>query len=844
MSGLLPVHELREDLNKSCAQTRRIILRAPTGSGKSTQIPQMLLDDGLVPDGQIVILQPRRLATRLLAHRVAKERNQPIGEEVGYQIRFENYSSASTRIKFETEGILLRQLITDPTLAHVGAIILDEFHERHLYGDLILARALAVQQTYRPDLLLMVMSATLDTGPLIQYLNPCVVLESKGRTFPVRTQYLDRSLRKEESVMDAAVNAAERVMREGEPGDILIFMPGAYEIQKTLQGLQASPDTHGCVLLPLHGELAPRDQDAAVEQYDRRKIIVSTNVAETSVTIDGIRMVIDSGLARMPRFDPHRGINTLLIERISRSSADQRAGRAGRTAPGLCVRLWTEREHHERALHEKPEIMRLDLSEAIVGLKASEDFDPYTFNWFEAPERASLERALTLLTDLGACDDTTGAITETGKAMASFPAHPRYARMLLEAGQRGCVRQAALVIALSQGRPILQRRTNADARDRRDDALGEHAMSDYFVAMRAWHYAEKNRFDLQTCRRMGVHAQAARQIRPVFEQFLKLAEQQGLPIHAKAADDTALAQCILAGFADQVAKRRDKGTLRCQLVHGRTGDLVRGSVVHDAPLFVASEIDEIQSGSSLNVLIAMATRIDPAWLRELFPHAIRHTTQCLYDPSAKRVVCTRAECYHDLPLEEQRVEPPPLEDAARILVEQIQAGTIPLNKWDDQVDQWLTRIDCLSQWCPEWQYPAVDDALKKLIYEQLCYGHYTAKEVRDVAIRPALLSLLSEDQRARVDTLAPERLDIGGKRPFRLVYVSRQPPYVSARIQELFGVEELPSIAMNRVKPVVHILAPNQRPVQITQDLPGFWRDHYPRIKQELKRKYPKHEWR
>jgi len=362
--------------------------------------------------------------------------------------------------------------------------------------------------------------------------------------------------------------------------------------------------------------------------------------------------------------------------------------------------------------------------------------------------------------------------------------------------------------------------------------------------MRAWQYAEQNRFDLQACRKVGVHAQAARQVRPVYEQFLKLAEQQGLTIRNRAAEDEALAKCILAGFADQVAMRRDSGTLRCRLVHGRSGELARGSAVHDASFFVASEMDEIQVGSSLNVLLSMATRIEPAWLRELFPQAIREKMASFYDVAAKRVVCTRSICYHDLPLEDERVEPPPADESARILVEQILAGKIPLNKWDDQIEQWLLRLDNLSQWCPEWSYPEVDDALKRLVYEQLCLGYYAAKDVRDAALWPVLKALLTADQLSRFDKLAPERLDIGGKRPFRLVYVSRQPPYLAARIQELFGVEQIPAIAMGRIKPVIHILAPNQRPVQITQDLPGFWRDHYPRIKLELKRKYPKHEWR
>ena len=343
-------------------RTRRIILTAPTGSGKSTQVPQMLLDLGALGTGKAVVLQPRRLATRLLAKRVAEERGVTLGDEVGYQIRFESVCGPKTRIHFETEGILLRQMLSDPTLADVSAIIFDEFHERHVYGDVTLARAVQLQQTARPDLLLVVMSATLDARLLQPYLEPCVHLHSEGRTHPVTIEHLARPLHPDrDTPWDAAAEAYERAARNGHTsGDTLIFMPGAYEIQRTLEALRHTPAAKGALLLPLHGELPPTEQDAAVARYAQKKIVVATNVAETSLTIDGIRLVIDAGLARVARFDPWRGINTLHIEHISRASADQRAGRAGRTAPGPAIRLWTENEHAGRAAHVLPEIKRVD----------------------------------------------------------------------------------------------------------------------------------------------------------------------------------------------------------------------------------------------------------------------------------------------------------------------------------------------------------------------------------------------------------------------------------------------------------------------------------------------------
>ena len=341
MNEKLPIYDIENEIIAAVTTARRLVLQAPTGSGKSTQVPQMLRNHGLLDAGQAVILQPRRLAARLLATRVAQESHVELGREVGYQVRFENVTSAATRIKFETEGILLRQMIQDPTLAGIRALVFDEFHERHLYGDITLARALDIQETSRPDLLLIVMSATLDAGALEKYLKPCVVLSSAGRTFPVSVDYLPRRVAAGgPPIWELAADAFAANARDG--GDVLIFMPGGYEIQRTLEALRQRSQSKGYLLLPLYGELPPKDQDAAVMRYNQPKVVVATNVAETSITIDGVRLVIDGGLARVPRYDPNRGINTLLVERISQASAEQRAGRAGRTAPGRCIRLWSE----------------------------------------------------------------------------------------------------------------------------------------------------------------------------------------------------------------------------------------------------------------------------------------------------------------------------------------------------------------------------------------------------------------------------------------------------------------------------------------------------------------------
>jgi ATP-dependent helicase HrpB len=805
----------------------------------------MLLRHGFLDKGQVVILQPRRIAARLLAARVARECGAELGREVGYQIRFERVAGPETKIKYETEGILLRQMVDDPTLRGVQALILDEFHERHLYGDVTLARALDLQESTRPDLLLLVMSATLQAGALEDYLRPCDTLSSAGRVFPIEIDYLPHRLGAQgPPVWELAAETFQKHVREGGQGDVLVFMPGAYEIGQTIEALRYCPEAKGFVLLPLHGELPPREQDAAVARYDQPKVVVATNVAETSLTIEGIQLVIDSGLARIPRYDPYRGINTLLIEKISRASADQRAGRAGRTAPGRCVRLWSQLEHQERAAFEQPEVKRLDVSEVVLTLKAAGIVDIRRFRWLEPPSEQSLTGAETLLGDLGALE-RHGNITSLGRKMLAFPVHPRYARMLLAAQEYGCVYQAAVVAALTQGRDLLIRNPGREVKEFKEALFGEQASSDFWILMRAWSYAAANNFRVEACRKAGVHALTARQVGPLLEQFVRIAEQEGLDTRAIAAPDEALQKCILIGFSDRVARRLDEGTLRCELVHGRRGVLARESVVQHSRLLVAAEVREVQGPErSLNTVLSLATGVELDWLSQLFPEDVQTGQRVYFDATAKRVWAEEQTSFRDLLLSSRRVEPPPADAAAKLLAEEIRHGRLVLKDWDNGVEQWVLRLNLLSHWCPEFELPPIGDEDRLRLLEQICHGAVSSNQVKDREVKRVIKSWLSAAQQELVDKYAPERVSLSNGRTPRVVYVADGPPYVALRIQELFDVTAAPRLAMNRVAVVVHILAPNMRPVQITQDLSGFWREHYPRLKQELQRLYPKHQWR
>ncbi len=844
----LPIYEIEDDLVQAAhGGGRRIVLQAPTGSGKSTQVPQMLLDHGLVPPGKtVVILQPRRLAARLLAVRVAEERRVALGDEVGYQIRFENRTGPGTRVIYVTEGILLRRLVSDPTLADIAVLVFDEFHERHLFGDITLARALQLQQTLRPDLTLIVMSATLDGAAVQKYLEPCALLQAEGRMFPVRMEYLAKPVDSDRTPIwvTAAAATADLLAREPQ-GDVLVFMPGAYEIHRTIQALAAEPAARHCAIMPLHGELPVRDQDAAVSPCERRKIIVSTNVAETSLTIAGVRLVVDGGLARVARFDPYRGIDTLWIEKISRASADQRAGRAGRTAPGVCLRLWTEREQAERPLRDMAEIKRVDLAETVLMLKAGGCPDVRAFPWFEAPDSRALDRAETLLKDLNALNEAGTEVTPTGLRMLAFPVHPRYARMLLAAEGYGCVRSMALIAALTQERNLLLKRVDAMVEEQRERRLGDEEQSDVFLLMRAWVEASAHDFDVEYCRRLGIHASTARQAGRLYETFCRIAGGEGLTLEPDLILDDRVRRCLLAGFADQVARRLDGGTLRCELVHGRRGVLERASVVRKSPFLVVAEVREVESGGGrdMDVLLSLATAIEPEWLEELFAGAVREEQRVRFDDS-RRVVAERGRYYHDMVLEVKRGGVPSESDAARLLADEVQAGRCTLKLWNEEVDQWILRVNSLRRWCPDLGLPEITAADRRLMIEAICLGAMSVKEVKDRAVSPVVKSWLDGRQQSLLDKHAPDRLVMPGGKRVKVTYTEAAPPSVAVRIQDLYGVPDSLRIAMGRQTVVIQVLAPNFRPVQVTSDLTTFWKESYPKVKKELQRKYPKHEWR
>ncbi len=839
----LPIYEVEEQVLDAAKKGTRLIVQAPTGSGKSTQVPQMLRKSGLLGDGEILVLQPRRLAARMLAQRVAREMETPLGGEVGFQVRFEARISKETRIKFLTEGILLRRLVDDPTLEGVAAVLFDEFHERHLYGDVSLGRALLLQRTARPDLRLLVMSATLDTVGLEAFLEPCVAIRSEGRTFPVERRFLGK-MPSREKICEVAAREAADLMLSSTRGNALVFMPGAYEIRRTIDLIRPRLAGSGIEIHPLHGELPVDQQDRAVESGGARRLIVATNIAETSITIEGVRVVVDSGLARVASYDARRGINTLLIEKISRASAAQRAGRSGRTGPGVCLSLWTERDDAARPAFEPPEVHRLDLAEVVLALRVGGIRDLDAFPWVEAPNPEHLVQADRLLHHLGAVDPD-GRATELGHDMLAFPVHPRLGRLLIEGARYRCLPAAARIAALSQGRGLFLRARGHDLQKAREAFTDRDEDNDLLADLRALVFAERMRFDSRVCGEAGIHAVTARQALQLAGRLVRAAASRGFSIVGDETIHESLARCVLAGFSDHLACRQDRGTLRCSLVGGRRGTLARESLVQTSPLFVAIEISEIEGrGSTVTTLLSSCCGVEEDWLREAFPDDFMEEETVALDPGTRRITRRLRRSFRDLVLEDRESGEATDSEAAAVLAREVLADRCSLNQWNESVETWIRRVNLLAALFPEYEVAPLSNRDRPFLIEQICLGARSFRALRRQPVWPVIESWLTPEQRGALDHHLPEQYLLPSGRKARIRYESEPPPVLSARIQDLYDVEGALTIADGRQRLKIEILAPNQRPIQVTEDLSSFWRETYPDIKPALAGRYPKHQWR
>ena len=834
MLSRLPIDDVLHQLVAAVRDRKVAVLVAPPGAGKTTRVPGALLDAGVI-DGEIVVLQPRRLAARLAATRIASERGVELGKEVGYEVRFDRKRSNTTRISLVTEGILTRRLLSDPQLRGVGCVVIDELHERNLDGDLALALVQRLR-AMRPELALVAMSATLDAEPVAKFLDDAPVVRSEGRAFPLTIEHLDQP---DDRHLGKQVSAAvRRVAQDGLDGDILVFLPGAGEIRRCAEDVEDAARTFDLAVLPLHGDLTVEEQDRAVAKGARKKLILATNVAETSVTIDGVVCVIDSGLARIARHSPWTGLPSLQVEPVSRASCAQRAGRAGRTRPGRVVRLYTRHDHDTRRAFEVPEVLRTDIAGDTLELFGAGIAGPRGLRWYEAPPDVAIDAAEALLARLGAIEN---GITPLGRSMLRFPAHPRLARMIVEAERRGVAKEACVIAALLGGRELRLERRGPQGAAR----IASH--SDLIDDMDALLDARSHGLRADRLRRDGLDIGTAHAADRAAKQLDRIVRDTTPSQPAPTTDDevdAALQLSILTGFPDRVGKRRAPRSADFVFAGGGGGTLSPGSSVIDAELVVAVDVAETGSrGQASRVQIRRASAIDASWLLDLYLDRIEERDELVWNADKQRVERIVQMTYDGLAIDDSRdIEGARRagRPAAELLARHALANIDKLID-ADALALWRNRVSLAHSVDP--RIPAVaDDALLVQTVIAACEGATSFAELRQAGLLSLLDAGLGEHKRA-VDKLAPTHLDLPRRKRVQIHYEADKPPWIASRMQDFFGLARAPAVGDGRIPLVLHLLAPNQRPVQVTQDLPGFWVRHYPGLRNQLARRYPRHQW-
>ncbi len=875
----LPIDDQIPAILQALKTDRRLILLAEPGAGKTTRVPPALATAGIChPDHpRVIVLQPRRVAAKAVAQRIADERGWKIGRQVGYHVRMERKYGPHTPLLLLTEGVLTRRLTADPLLEGIGAVILDEFHERSIHSDVALAMLTQIRQTVRPDLLLLVMSATLDPTAISAYLENAPVTRVPGRLYPVHIQYAAHADRPVEDRVAAAVQsvlADPPLVAGGEAwtaGHILVFLAGAGEIDRLMRRLTSTAREHNALLRPLHGSLPLEQQLIALAPSRQRKIILSTNIAETSITIEGVTVVVDSGLVRRAGFDPDRGIDRLELQRISRASADQRAGRAGRTAPGRCIRLWSAQENRHLAEFDVPEIQRLDLTPAVLGFYSWDRRGPEGINFLSAPPADRLRAAAEFLLDIEALapqPDGGRIITPLGKQLLAIPIHPRLGNLILLAGKQGLMREASLLAALLSEKDILAGRAQHGAQTTGDsDILWRLDMLETGRST-----APRSRAVDSAAAYCDLDEIAVSRVKAVAAELHRLAAGAGEQIAAGAKQVAAspgpenrsaiLRRLLLAAYPDRVCRRRAADPSRALMVGGRGVRMTGESIVRRPEFFLAIDVELSGNPRQIDATVRQASALDPQWLGELFPQSIRREEKLQWDAAARRVIATTEILYHDLPLETRMDVPKNPAAVQALLIEQIKNSAATWLLESERCAQILYRFAFLQRAFPEkaWPLPQIPDdnspmapdgvtqvplteVLAKWLAAQAAATGRVDQLLADESLADSLLASWDYAVQLQFDRLAPAAMRIPSGRNARLIYRAQGAPVLSAKLQELFGLRDTPRVADGRVPVTVEILGPNYRPVQTTGDLAGFWCGSYQLVRKDLRARYPKHDW-
>jgi ATP-dependent helicase HrpB len=816
MSSTLPIESALPELKAALASAGAAVLQAPPGAGKTTRVPLALLDEPWLAGRRIVMLEPRRLAARAAARHMARLRGEEVGGTVGYRVRMETRVGPTTRIEVVTEGVLTRMLQSDPALEGVGIVIFDEFHERSLHADLGLALTLQSRALLRDDLRLLVMSATLDGAPVAALLGGAPIVTSQGRGFPVDVRYQPNRI---EGRMEPAVARVVRQAVESSEGDVLVFLPGAGEIHRVEEMLRDDGLPPDVRVMPLYGNLPQQAQDEAIAPSPpgRRKVVLSTSIAETSLTIEGVRVVVDSGLMRVPRFSPRTGMTRLETVAVSRASSEQRCGRAGRVAPGVCWRMWPEHAQAGLVPHGTPEILDADLAPLALELAAWGVADPAELAWLDPPPAAAFAQARELLAELGALD-VAGAVTAHGRRMAELPLHPRLAHMLLRGRELGLGGLACDLAALLGERDVFRR---GDAPPDADLRLRLEALRDLAANRRV-----RGPADVGALRRVQAESREWR---------------RRLSIRGDDGDPAAAGLLLALAYPDRIGRRRPGKPGRFLLRNGRGAALAESDPLASSPYLVAAELD----GQGRESRVYLAAPVDQDEIERHFADQLQREQSVAWDAEAKAVRARRRERLGALVLREATLSNPDPDLVTAALLEGIAGEGIGALGWSKGAAQLRERIAFLHHHDPSW--PDVSDAaLAGSLAEWLgpyVYGMTRLDEVQRIDLTEILLGMLGWERRAAVDELAPSHLEVPSGSRIPIDYADPDAPVLAARLQELFGMTETPRVAGGRVPLTIHLLSPAHRPVQVTRDLASFWRSGYFEVKKDLKGRYPKHYW-
>ncbi|KQP67292.1 ATP-dependent helicase HrpB [Methylobacterium sp. Leaf112] len=803
--AVLPIEAVLPALAAALASRASCVLVAPPGAGKTTRVPLALLDAPWLAGRKIILLEPRRLAARGAAERMARTLGERVGDTIGLRVRLGSKISARTRIEVVTEGVFTRMILDDPGLSGIGAVLFDEFHERSLDADLGLALALDAQGALREDLRILVMSATLDGARVARLLSDAPVIESEGRAFPVDTRHVERDPnRRIEEVMADTVLRALRA----DPGSVLAFLPGQGEIRRvaTLLADRVGEDTD---IAPLYGALTPAEQDRAIAPAapGRRKVVLATSIAETSLTIEGVRIVVDSGLSRVPVYEPGLGLTRLVTARASRASVDQRRGRAGRTEPGVCHRLWSEAATNALEPFGRPEILAADLAGLLLDCAAWGVADPTTLGFLDTPPAPALAEARAMLSDLAALDGD-GRLTPMGQALRALPLPPRLARMVVAAAAHGRAREAADLAAV-----LVERGLGGDAVD-----LGDRV--ERYGRDRGPRAGDMRRLAQGWAKQAGTFAAEA--------------------TTASAVDFSEPGPLLALAYPDRVARARGRDG-EFVMANGRAGRLDPALALARAPFLVVADI----TGTAAQSRILAAAPIGLDALEALFPERIASTDQVTFDRSARALRARGLRRLGTLVLGERIRPVPPDEESAAILARGVAELGLAALPWTPALSQWLARLRFLRAADSAWP-DLSDEALTATIEAWLApeiVGRLGVDAITPDDLGRALHALLPWDLRARLDTEAPTHVAVPTGSRIALDYDAEGGPVLAVRVQELFGLERHPSIAGGRIPLVLHLLSPASRPIQITRDLPGFWRGSWSAVRAEMRGRYPRHPW-